>query len=215
MTSLQYKHELCVYGYLRGQSKQLQLQIPDVLMQICLLFYLGVTDEWDPNKSDQSFTIINQDKTLIQAKYASLLSKWKHAFGMIYVAKGQSCLWRLKMNIPQKAISYNFWFGIIEPSQVTSDINGVFCDKHNKGHGLNLFGSYGMFDIITMKLDMICGALSFEKNGILQHWNSQSIDTNKEYCMAFAVSLRTGSFYSGLFGSQEVSEYVSFELLYE
>ena len=82
---------LTVYGYIRSVC---HMDIPDVLKDICLLFYLIVYDKWNPQTCHQGIKI-NEDGDIIE-RAGMVLTRWINAFGTLIVKKGDIQSWIIK-----------------------------------------------------------------------------------------------------------------------
>ena len=81
---------LTVYGYIRSMC---HMDIPDVLKDICLLFYVIVYDKWNPETCHQVIKI-NEDGNVIETEFGSY--GWMNAFGTLIVKKGDIQSWIIK-----------------------------------------------------------------------------------------------------------------------
>lgn len=171
--------ELSVYGYIRSYT----YYIPDVLKDLCLLYYLTAFDEWNNELTDNSISIDNDNIICINSSMDGINGsadyRWYNAFGSLCINKGQIMCWQFKIvtdkfndewvNAPAQCIM----FGIIDYSQQGSfKFDDHFCSKKSKSkndaiawysgttekcinHKWTQFGKKCKInDIIKLKLDM-------------------------------------------------------------
>ena len=134
--------KLLVYGYLREG-----VDIPDAVKQICLSFYLILSDKWNKKISNWLWKIDNKTGDIIAIGNGNGVIR--HAFGSLVITKGDIQTWIIKItnNAPNMVI-----IGIIEyksddQSFYQNMIYNAFCEMEwNTMH----------MDIDLIWLDMQC-----------------------------------------------------------
>ena len=195
------RDELCVYGFIRVFSSS--CDIPDVLKQICLSFYLIVSDLWNVELSNNKFEIDNEQLTLKLNKESGTHG-WPNAFGSLIITKGEYQIWKLKITNDRES-RRTVMFGVINVDSNLIHSND-FCsredgygyyawngDKFDQGER-DLYGvGWNEDDIITMTLDMTgevnkkYGVVSYKVNDDDQGIAFKKLDINKRYCMAVSM----------------------------
>ena len=199
--------ELSVYGFIRKYSV-----LPEVLIELCLSFYLILIDEWNKEVCDESFTINNDTGELV----SNGEEKWRNAFGSWIIKKGDTQTWIIKITNenPREDVARAFLYGIVQYT-TQNDI-----EKYNKnetyftdgrlefgcGYGFfsysgcvqsNLITDYKAYgpdtcdknDVLSMTLDLSGnnGVLSYKLNDTPLGIAFDNIDVNKKYCMVVCV----------------------------
>ena len=204
----EYLQELCVYGYIRNHCN---IDIPDVLKQLCLAMYLITIDKWSKQLSHASFQIDQENGHICPSISGG---GWKHAFGSFLIKKGEIMTWSIKITnesierLDNRAVMYGI-SNISENDGWNKQSYGYhFCDLSFTGAGYgydawtgntqtsltvqrNNYGpSWDKDDIITMTLDMSgqkYGVLSYAINGKNLGVAFDQIDIDDKYRMTACI----------------------------
>ena len=111
--------ELAVYGFIRTC-----FDIPEELKEICLAFYLILSDKWDKENSHPEFEFTDDNILRVQENNTKVI--WRNAFGSSIVSKGDIQTWKIKLI---GDVGPYVLFGIVEQSKATRDVpdDEYFC----------------------------------------------------------------------------------------
>ena len=204
--------ELSVYGYIRTNTKNVGIDIPDVLKQLCLSFYLIIFDIWNKEKCDPAIQV-EENENMIQVKKNAAFYGWHNAFGSLVIRKGDIQEWNIKVRNDFYDGNVYVTFGIIDHKLISpklkyfcsyggcgycsdnTPIAGDFVDDiggdgdYNKDYGKPWIKG----DVITMILDMTeskdkkYGILSYRINGNDLGVAKNDISLDIEWCMACSL----------------------------
>ena len=140
ISSIDKFRKLTVYGYIRTQEKENNLEIPKSIILVMILFYGDDTDEWDPESMCKYVKVLD-DKTItreIEGFYGS-------SYGKVIIESGVF-KWRLKINECKK---YGFLLGIrrVDDEETKLPIDTWFT----KGGYQCGYGFYSRAAILTDK----------------------------------------------------------------
>ena len=189
------------------------MDIPDVLIDLCLLFYLKILDEWNVAMSHPKLKI---DATNTIVKYGEKSeggygTRWRNAFGTVIYTKGDYDKVTFKVgDIPNqdRKSKLKIAVGIIDVNLWKSDMTGPFGSSA-KQCGMAYYGgsgkryinidritgkSYGgpwfLPDTITLTLDLRhdkFGKLSMKKGDTDHGVLYDKVDVNREYCIGTSI----------------------------
>ena len=203
-----YLQELCVYGFIREYCN---IDIPDVLKELCLSLYLIVIDQWNKKLSHKTFAIDEASREI----FSTVTGGRRHAFGSLIIGKGEIMIWSIKItnDNPQRHDNNRaVMFGISNTSEIDNwnEKSGAyhFCDTEFNGSGYGYYAwtgythtslraernpygpSWDKDDIITMTLDMTgkkYGVLSYAINGKDLGVAFDDIDIDGNYRMSVCM----------------------------
>ena len=194
------EQNMTVYGFVR----RCDIEIPNVLIDLCLLFYLKVFDGWSVEKGDERLKI-DVDKNIVEFYGVSYLD----AFGTLVMTKGDVESWTFSVSGISTHSIIRAAVGIADIAKLESnEKEGSFgapakrvgivyhaglakkyvsvCGWITKKYGTKWRAN----EILTMTLDLTddkYGKLSFKKDdedmGVLY----DKIDVNRTYCMGISV----------------------------
>ena len=143
----EYEQNMVVYGYIRKEKFLISMDIPDVLIEICLMFYLLVLDEWNIELSDKHLKFDTEQRLVTLTIGLEYSAHYLNAFGTILIGKGERESWTFKVSntgrsqntvsIAVGIIDYNKWISASDNKKV-----GAFAAP-GKNFGIVYHGRYG------------------------------------------------------------------------
>ena len=201
------EQNMTVYGYIRSCN----VAIPDVLIDLCLLFYLKLFDEWDSTMLSDERLKLDVEKGTVALVSDVMGGNYLDAFGSIILSKGDIQSWKFKCidtGETKSKLPLRIAIGIADVEKLAAcEIHGSFGAPTRKigivyyGTGKKFLSLYGVSskkygskwyygEELIMTLDLTgdkFGKISFKKDdedfGVLY----DKIDVNRQYRMGISM----------------------------
>ena len=209
---IKQKHKDLLRGWTRPSASN-AINIPDEIIQICILFYL-IVEEWNENGKGKTIEIMNESATICECMddsyqmiSGSIICKrnvctfhrwtlkllkynpikyWNNVVGIVDTKRVDPCITDFGDNIKRDG---TYFFIGYSKAYLKPQLMKAEGSKFNYGESVNKEN-----DIIEMVLDLKRGTLGFIINGTDYGVARDDIQIDGEYCMFITVNGKGTSF---------------------